>query len=164
MTKLVRSLLVVGLALAFLLVPASTAAAQTSCPSCLVWNAPDYLTPDEDKLIPAGFPSFGHAEDCVEREDCQELEGVAFVTEDISDEMEDYDGYAQFTVMNGYHSSATTYWLVVSYDENGTIEDWWYDTEADWGLIGELGPGARELRLFPVQSAATEYHLDVYVE
>lgn len=159
MAKLLQSVFALAIGLAFLLLPATTVAAQS------VWDAPDYATPDNpDRVIPGGWPTYDDAADCAARDACPELEGQAFATVDISNKMENYESYADFYVANSYHTHVTTYWFVVAYDSSGDFTDWWYDDEAGGGLGGELPGDARELRLFPVQSAANEFWLDVYVE
>lgn len=117
---------------------------------------------DSSKVIPAGWPSYQDATDCVWNP-CDHLKDRAFVDVDISNAMADYEDSAHFYVVNGFVSQ-TTYWFVCSYDADGFPLDCWYDGERSWGMMGELSPDAHELRVFPIQSAASEYHLYVYVD
>lgn len=162
MAKLAPSLLVATLTVTMTLVPAAPAAAQ--CASCLASSVDDLvLGTDEDKVIPVSFPSFSEARDCLHHQNsCSELEDVAYKDVDISDEMESYENSASFDVFNR-QLSHTTLWVVCSYDESGSALDCWWDDRRDFGLEGELGPDARELRLVAVHSPVTEYRLDLQV-
>lgn len=153
-----RGLVAVALALVMLVLPATTALAQTELISG-VWTLADR---NPDRIIPASFPTYREASECV-FDDCENREDVMFVNVDISDAMEDYEDYADFYVVNGFVST-TTYWFVCSYDDSGSPIDCFYDEERSWGMQRELSSDARELRLFPIQSPATEYYLYTYVE
>lgn len=122
----------------------------------------DMADMEEDNVIPAGWPSYSEAKQCIFKGSCPELEGKAYADVDISTEMQAYQDGAVFYVSNAI-LSPTTLWFVCSYNEDGRALDCWYDQERSWGLRGELSSDARELRLMPVQSAPNEYHLDLYV-
>lgn len=145
-----------GLALLVSMAGGSLALTQTAS------GVYEYTDVNQDRTIPVGWPSYKKAGDCVARDSCPHLEGVAFKTVNISKAMQDYETEAQFTVFNGLISQ-TTYWFAVAYDSHGDYTNWWYDDEASWGLMGELGPDAREIRFFPVQAAPTKFYFSLYV-
>jgi hypothetical protein len=117
---------------------------------------------DQDGVLPAGWPSYVEARDCIRQGQCEHLEDVAFAHVDISAEMQHYTDIAYYEVSNGLVST-TTLWMVCSYDGQATLLDCWYDDRRSWGMSGELSQEARELRLFPIQSAPNEYHFSLYV-
>lgn len=164
MAKLAPSLMVATLTLTMALVPAAPAAA--SCPTCapsdLVWNLVDT---DEDKVIPVSSPSFDQMRSCMWSLDrCSEREDIMFKDVDISEEMENYESDAYFVLRNALVST-TTLWFVCSFDAAGETLDCWFDDERSWGLWGEdVSPDADTLRIAPIQSPATEYSLDLYVD
>lgn len=116
-----------------------------------------------DGYLPAGWPNFDSAEYCVFQDSCIELEGEAFADVDISAAMANYEDSATFWVTNSL-VDRTTLWFVCSYDADGRALQCFYDDERDWGMMGNLGPDARELRLFPVHSSPNSYHLDLDVD
>lgn len=158
MRRCTRRFLAVLSAFVFVLMSAGPGVAVTTTTSGA------YTTADVDssKVIPAGWPTYEDATSCVWNP-CDHLRDRAYVDVDISDAMADYEDYAEFYVVNGFVSQ-TTYWFVCSYDSSWTPIDCWYDDERSWGMMGELSPDAHELRVFPIQTAASEYHLYVYVE
>lgn len=153
------TVLAILVTVALALLPAGSSLATTSATTSAVWTAGDV---DEERVIPVGWRSHYEAYDCIQRHACEHLEGVAFVTLDISEPMEQADDRAVFYVTNGLRTAAVTLWYVVGYDGDGNAIEDWRDDQRAFGLKGEMDPSTRELRLFPVQSAPTEYHLRVY--
>lgn len=123
------------------------------------WETADVRT---SNVIPAGWPDYGSAKDCIFKGQCPNLEDTAYKDVDISDAMQDWEDGATFHVTNGL-VSVTTLWLVCSYNADGKALECWFDNERDWGLRGDLSKDARELRLFPVHSAPNEYELRLWV-
>lgn len=116
---------------------------------------------DQDKVIPASWPTHSDARQCIFKGSCPHLEDVAYADVDISKAMQDHEEYAYFSVTNGL-LGPTTMWLVCSYDGDGQAIECWFDDERGWGVKGELTQDARELRLMPIQSSPAEYHLKVW--
>lgn len=146
---------VAALTLALLVVPATTGAAVTQLLSGVV-GAADV---NEDNFIPASFPDKNGARDCIYNP-CSEYEGLTFVDVDISEEMTGVRGPTQFTVRDVSPASSETVWFVCAYMEHGN-PNCHHDFAKGNGLQSSLSPEARELRLFPLDTAATEYWLDI---
>lgn len=157
-----KSAVVLG-AITLLTLPAISSQAGTGLTS-IVHEVADI---EEENVIPLGWPSWYEAEECIAIGSCPHLEGQAFAHVNFSEVMKDYDpeeDTAKFVLYNTMLSARTTLWFACSYAGDGTVLDCWYDEHRAWGLSGELSQDARELRLFPIQSAPNEYYLDVWVD
>lgn len=164
--RLARTLAVIG-CVTLVAVPATTSLAghlpyQGSDDS---YDSGDWVKYNYEGTIPAGWPSHYYAEDagCVPQDGCPALEDVSYTDVDISEPMQAYESEAQFSLANGLYST-TTVWMVCSYDSSGETIRCHNDGHWGWGLLGNIHPDARELRLFPSKSAANTWHLTVFVD
>lgn len=115
-------------------------------------------------VLPAGSPNFDLAELCVPYDACPEMEGVTYAHVDISQQMEQAtdDDDPRFWLDDSVVDE-TALWLVCTYDGDGRALDCYYDDERGWGFNHGVGTDVRELRLFPIHSAATGWQLTIQV-
>lgn len=154
-----RVLLLVALGCAISLLAVPSASACAICPSSTPASHPD----DPDKIIPVSWPSESLATNCAYHQSaCPLLEDIAYKDIDVSDELEDYEEWAYFRV--GNKLPGTTLWFACAYDGEGEPTQCYYDDffQRNWPLYGDLSPDVVELRIFPIQSPATYYLVDVF--